>query len=270
MEFRRAARGGDRFALERVRGPVCRREPDRVNEATPGSRSTAGDGLSTPMRGAVRLFVGAVAIALLLSAGCASRQPEKGFHYTVRKGDSLYAIGQRYGVKHDTLRRVNGISDVTRLQIGTRVWIPGKSSASASPPSEQAHARAQARRDAKLRFGWPLKGRLTSPFGSRNGRPHEGIDLAAPRGTVIRAAEAGKVIHSGRLGAYGRVVILKHAGHYRTVYAHANRTTVGRGDFVEQGEQIATVGSTGRSTGPHLHFEVRRRETPRDPLLYLP
>ena len=78
------------------------------------------------------------------------------------------------------------------------------------------------------------------------------------------------MIHCGHLGAYGRVVILKHSGHYRSVYAHAQKTLVEKGDFVERGQKIAKVGSTGRSTGPHLHFEIRHRETPRDPLLYLP
>ena len=111
-------------------------------------------------------------------------------------------------------------------------------------------ATKQARREARLRFEWPLRGRLTSRFGVRSGRRHEGIDLAAPRGSAVRAAEAGKVIFSGRLGAYGRCVIVKHAGHYRSVYAHATKTLVRKGQFVDRGQKIATVGSTGRATGP--------------------
>lgn len=223
------------------------------------------------VKSGLRLLLAGLVLASLFGSGCASDRGEEGFVYTVREGDSLYAIGRRVGVHHETLRRANRIEDPTRLQIGTRIWVPGKRG---SVQSERSHARSNARgeavREARLKFGWPLKGRLTSRFGMRNGRPHEGIDVAAPRGTPVRAAEAGKVIHSGRLGSYGRVVILKHAGHYRTVYAHAQRTVVTRGEFVEQGQKIATVGSTGRSTGYHLHFEVRRRETPRDPMLYLP
>jgi murein DD-endopeptidase MepM/ murein hydrolase activator NlpD len=110
---------------------------------------------------------------------------------------------------------------------------------------------------------------LTSSFGLRGGRPHEGVDLAARKGTSIYASEAGKVIHSGRLGDYGNVVIVKHAGHYRTVYAHASKTLVRKGQFVEKRQKIALVGRTGRATGSHLHFEIRRRESPRDPMLYL-
>jgi murein DD-endopeptidase MepM/ murein hydrolase activator NlpD len=118
---------------------------------------------------------------------------------------------------------------------------------------------------------WPLsRTKLTSRFGRRNGQPHEGIDLSAPKGTTIRAAESGKVIHSGRLGAYGLVVIVKHAGNYRSVYAHARKLFVRKGQFVEKAQKLAEVGMTGRTTGPHLHFEIRRKEVPKDPLLYLP
>ena len=94
--------------------------------------------------------------------------------------------------------------------------------------------------------------------------------MAAKRGTVIRAAESGKVIHSGRLGAYGKVVIVKHQGDYRSVYAHTSKTHVKKGQFVDRGQKIAEVGSSGRASGPHLHFEIRRKETPEDPMLYLP
>ena len=138
-----------------------------------------------------------------------------------------------------------------------------------------ADARRSARRDAlregKLKFSWPLQSpRLTSRFGQRKGRPHEGIDLGARSGTTIRAAESGKVIYSGWLGDYGKVVIVKHAGLYRSVYAHARALHVKKGEFVEKGRRIAEVGTTGRSTGAHLHFEIRKRDEPRNPLLYLP
>ena len=94
--------------------------------------------------------------------------------------------------------------------------------------------------------------------------------MTAKRGTRIYASEAGKVIHAGRLGDYGRVVILKHRGDYRTVYAHARKTLVRRGDFVEKGDSIAEVGTTGNASGPHLHFEIRRKDVAKDPILYLP
>ena len=131
-------------------------------------------------------------------------------------------------------------------------------------------ARESARSPSAPSFAWPVQGRLSSRFGLRRGRPHDGIDVAASHGTPILAAEAGRVIYSGRLGSYGKVVIVKHAGPYRTVYAHASRLLVRKGEFVERGQKIAEVGSTGRSTGPHVHFEIRRAETPQNPLALLP
>ena len=86
----------------------------------------------------------------------------------------------------------------------------------------------------------------------------------------MRAAEAGKVIYSDRLGAYGNVVVVKHAGRYSSVYAHNRRNLVSQGSFVEKGQEIAVVGATGNATGPHLHFEIRNERRPDDPLLYLP
>ena len=121
------------------------------------------------------------------------------------------------------------------------------------------------------RLGWPVRGRLSSKFGWRNGRKHEGIDIPAKRGTPIYAAEAGRVIHSGDgLGDYGQVVILKHVGRYSTVYAHNRRNRVKKGEFVEKGDLIGEVGTSGNASGPHVHFEVRRDRTPVDPLFYLP
>lgn len=234
---------------------------------------------ATTRRG-IAVLIACVTAAALWLPGCASK-PSDGFYHRVKSGENLYRIGRRYGVHHDVLSRANKIHDETRLRVGTRLWIPRRGeNAKRTKLSAKAQAKAQAkarrhatweaRNDARLRFKWPLEGRLTSSFGMRGGRPHEGIDLAAPRGSTVRAAEAGKVIHAGRLGAYGRCVIVKHAGDYRSVYAHATKTLVRKGQLVDRGQKIATVGSTGRATGAHLHFEIRRRETARDPMLYLP
>ena len=89
--------------------------------------------------------------------------------------------------------------------------------------------------------------------------------------TPICAAEAGRVIHSGGgLGAYGKVVIVKHSGRYSTVYAHNRKNLVRKGDFVEKGQVIAEVGRTGNASGSHVHFEIRRDRRARDPMTYLP
>ncbi len=117
----------------------------------------------------------------------------------------------------------------------------------------------------------PVTGRVTSNFGVRtdplNGqqRSHHGIDIAAPRGTPIGAAAAGKVVFVGPRGGYGNTVIIEQTDGKQTLYAHADQLLVNVGETVQAGQPIATVGSTGRSTGPHLHFEVRENGQPIDP-----
>jgi murein DD-endopeptidase MepM/ murein hydrolase activator NlpD len=234
----------------------------------------------------------ACACGLLLSQpGCAGKRPGgPGVIHHVQSGENLYRLGLRYGVPAREIARANGIRDVTALSVGQRLFIPGarqrlgarsselarRSPGSSSPglsgdtDAAKEKARALARDQGGLKFLWPVRGRLSSSFGMRRGRPHEGVDIAAQKGTPIFAAESGRVIYSGRMSGYGKVVIVKHAGRYRSVYAHASRLLVRKGEFVERGQKVAEVGSTGRSTGPHLHFEIRRSETPQNPLAYLP
>ncbi|WP_129596303.1 M23 family metallopeptidase [Anaerophilus nitritogenes] len=119
------------------------------------------------------------------------------------------------------------------------------------------------------KLGTPTRGRLTSPFGYRWGRKHTGIDLAAPIGTPVSAADGGKVVFSGTKSGYGKCIILDHGGGTQTYYAHNSKLLVSVGQKVYKGQKIAEVGNTGRSTGPHLHFEVRKNGTPVNPLQYL-
>jgi murein DD-endopeptidase MepM/ murein hydrolase activator NlpD len=116
---------------------------------------------------------------------------------------------------------------------------------------------------------WPSAGTLTSSYGWRWGRIHEGIDIAAPTGTPIYASAAGTVIACGYHGGYGNLVMLDHGGNLATAYGHQSSIAVGCGQSVSQGQVIGYVGSTGHSTGPHLHFEVRINGGAVDPLGYL-
>jgi murein DD-endopeptidase MepM/ murein hydrolase activator NlpD len=116
---------------------------------------------------------------------------------------------------------------------------------------------------------WPVNGPVVSGFGMRWGRLHEGIDIAASTGTPIWAAAAGTVIHTGWLGGYGNLVVVDHGNGLATAYAHASAILVAVGQQVSQGETVSLVGSTGNSSGPHLHFEVRVNGIAVDPLLYL-
>jgi murein DD-endopeptidase MepM/ murein hydrolase activator NlpD len=211
--------------------------------------------------------------ALLALAACASR-PESTVH-VVAPGENLYRIALHYGVSVEDIAQANGIRDETQLEVGTRLTIPRpKRSALERPllPPERLRAVAQgdALEDGGLRFAWPLHGTVTSRFGWRRSRMHEGIDIAARSGTPVHAAEAGHVIYASRLGGYGNVVVVRHGKLYETVYAHNRRFRVKKGARVRKGDVIAEVGSTGNASAPHVHFEVRRKDDPRDPLLFLP
>jgi murein DD-endopeptidase MepM/ murein hydrolase activator NlpD len=118
-------------------------------------------------------------------------------------------------------------------------------------------------------LAWPVNAPITSPFGWRWGRMHEGIDLGAAYGTPIGAAAAGTVIYAGWLGGYGNLTVIDHGGGLATAYGHQSYIGVSVGQHVEQGQIIGNVGSTGHSTGPHLHFEVRVNGQAVDPLGYL-
>jgi murein DD-endopeptidase MepM/ murein hydrolase activator NlpD len=116
---------------------------------------------------------------------------------------------------------------------------------------------------------WPVNGAVVSGYGMRWGRLHEGIDIAASTGTPIWAAAAGTVIYAGWLGGYGNLVVVDHGNGLSTAYAHASAILVAVGQTVSQGETLSLIGSTGNSSGPHLHFEVRVNGVAVDPLLYL-
>lgn len=141
-------------------------------------------------------------------------------------------------------------------------------------PTQVAVGTAQGVEGAKGRFLWPLRGRITSPFGGRQifggENFHRGLDIAAPSGTPIAASAGGQVIWAGPKGTYGNLVKIDHGNGFTTYYAHCSELLVQEGDQVTQGQTIALVGSTGRSTGPHCHFELLWQDELLDPQLCLP
>ncbi|HLA50867.1 MAG TPA: M23 family metallopeptidase [Thermodesulfobacteriota bacterium] len=123
----------------------------------------------------------------------------------------------------------------------------------------------------KWRFVWPVKGEVLSLFGVRNGKKHDGIDIAAPTGSPVFAAADGEVIYSDDgVRGYGNMVMLKHKDGFVTIYAHNRENLVKDGEAVKRGTIIARLGNSGHSSGPHLHFEVIKDKKPRNPLFFLP
>lgn len=211
-----------------------------------------------------------LALAALLAACASHPRPTATRVHVVRAGETAWRISQSYGTTVAELARANRLRDPTALKVGQRLIVPDRDPRSVPAPAERWTRSDPRGRTGKNDFSWPLDGQLTSRYGFRGGAHHDGLDIAAPPGTRIHAAESGRVVHSGNgLSGYGNLIIVKHAGNYSSVYAH-NRTNLVRvGEFVDKGEVIGEVGRTGRTSAPHLHFEIRRDGKPLDPLEYL-
>jgi len=215
-------------------------------------------------------------------AGCAPRvaapPPKKtqGVYHVVKPGENLYRIGKAYDVSHEELARINGIKNADQIRAGQRIFIPGGSRqlpVEVITPAEPAPAVIRTPEGAALapdEFLWPVNGRVNSGFGPRGSSFHDGVDIGAPEGTPIHAVDRGEVIYSDQLRGYGNIVIVRHGGNLTSVYAHNQVNLVREGQTVERGEIVARVGSTGRVTGPHLHFEIRKNNAAQDPLRFLP
>lgn len=192
-----------------------------------------------------------------------------GFGYRIKDGDSVSALATRYGIEADAIQTANGIAADQALVPGTIVLLPG-----AKPPSGGSVRTAAASRSVSGRdsgnWAWPARGPITSGFGTRWGRFHEGIDVGVGTGTSVRASRSGRVTRAGWDGGYGKVVMISHGGGLSTVYAHLSEIDVSVGEQVDQGQVVGLSGNTGNSTGPHLHFEVRVNGTQKNPLSYLP
>ncbi|MDR0629022.1 MAG: M23 family metallopeptidase [Treponema sp.] len=202
--------------------------------------------------------------AKLLREGDILRIPNMdGIPYTVKKGDALSKISNAMGVPLEVILDANDIQSET-LTPGKVLFIPG------------AKMRSE---DLKVILGdsfiYPIRGRLTSPFGWRNDpisgvrRYHAALDLAAATGTPIKAAMEGRVSSVGVNSVYGKYIIISHANGYQTMYAHMSATSVSQGAMVSQGTKIGEVGSTGYSTGPHLHFAIYKNGRAVNPLDFL-
>lgn len=245
-----------------------------------------------------KIFLVFLSGVILFTAGCGATGKTKikrttiikkdGVFHTIKEGQTIYRIAVAYKTDPDVLLKVNGISDPTTIKAGQKIFIPGAKSElrvePAAPTAKKttegsASKKVWAKKSGKDKninipkdfFRWPVRGKIASRFGVRNGTPHDGLDIAEKKGSLIRAAASGTVIFSdwGPTG-YGNIVIIKHNDHLVSVYAHNHKNLVSKDTIVKQGDKIALLGETGRATGPHLHFEIRYDREPVDPLHYLP
>jgi len=211
-----------------------------------------------------------VLIELIACAGPA------GLRHRVERGESLYRIAKAYGVTPEELARVNGIRDTGRIEVGQVIVVPRARRALPVGVITPESARGDRPAPPELPRGpspfvWPVEaGVVTSPFGPRGDTHHDGIDIGSREGAPVRAARAGRVLYSDHLRGYGNLIIVAHDDGYATVYAHNRENRARPGAEVRQGDVIALVGQSGKTSGPNLHFEVRKDNIARNPLFYLP
>ena len=212
--------------------------------------------------------------ANLIKNGQIIRIPsKKGILHTVLKNETLEDIALRYQVDLLTIISANAIVDPDFIQANTDLFLPG-----AKLTNRQVREGLKRRLTGKSvnpRFILPVRGRISDGYGYRihpvlkRRRLHKGLDISAKSGTNVRASANGQVTFSGIMGGYGKLVIIQHVGGYETRYAHNSKLLVSKGARVRQGQKIAQVGSTGLSTGPHLHFEIRKGQMVLNPKKHL-
>jgi murein DD-endopeptidase MepM/ murein hydrolase activator NlpD len=204
--------------------------------------------------------------------------------HIVQPGDTIYGVARKYDVAISTLVRLNRIKPPYTIVAGQKLRLPVKVQTAARPPARrpgQAMSKAPARPRAVVpkpppregrNFLLPVRGVIVSKFGVQGkGLRNDGINIAAPLGTPVRAAEAGIVVYSGNaLLGFGNMVLIRHADGFMTAYAHNRALRVARGDVVRRGQVIAEVGRTGNVSTPQLHFEVRKGKTAVNPARYIP
>lgn len=205
-----------------------------------------------------------------------------GSYYQVKPGDTLAVISQKFNVSVEEIMYINGITDQRSLQIGQALFLPdpdpiGKKIAKLKEPHIKKPTLAKNAAEKKSRatnarlFDFPVPdGIIIREYSQAKNKPYDGIGIKAPRGTRVNASLDGRVLFVGDDGTkFGLIVIIEHIDSYMTVYTHLDKALVKIGQQVKRGESIGLVGQSGGVAIPHLHFQIRVSERPKNPRLYL-
>jgi len=212
----------------------------------------------------------------ILKVGTTLRVPNQdGIYLKVRAGQTVDKLAKEYGIFPEAIISANEMKPDGALKAGAEIFLPGAKVAAFITSSGGKTAIAGGKASSPRGLGWPVVGKISSKFGwrrdpVRGGRDfHTGLDIKAPYGRAIVASASGRVVYAGWMGGYGKTIVLSHQGRVTTLYGHCSKLLVKTGQTVQKGSKIAQIGSTGRSTGNHVHFEVRRSGTVVNPLTAL-
>ena len=217
--------------------------------------------------------------SLLFLSACVSTKfvplPPKvvtGVYHPVKKGETLWRICKTYDVALQEVAEINNIKDASQIEVSDKIFIPGATKVlriNVVKKETPGYDKSIVKQTGK--YDWPVKGKIVSHFGIKDGRKYDGIDILVPLGTPVKAADAGKVIFSNKLSGYGNLIIIQHGDKYTTIYAHNQANLVDEGKWIERGSIIAEAGNShDRSASSTLHFQVRRNNKSRNPLFFLP
>jgi murein DD-endopeptidase MepM/ murein hydrolase activator NlpD len=214
-------------------------------------------------------------ILLLLASGCAARpkisntlpalaiKPNvKGQYHIVKKGETLWSISKCYSASFEEIADINRIDNAKSIEVGQKIFIP----------DSLGNGTAYSQCSANNLFDWPYKGQVVLGFNEKKQDVNnQGIDIAAKQGSAVSAAASGNIIFTSQnFRGYGKTIIIRHNNDFETVYSNSSENLVKTGDFVRQGQVIAKAGSTGRASSCLVHFELRKKNKPQNPILYLP
>jgi lipoprotein NlpD len=287
-------------AASRPRGLEAPPSPSEVEARAPAKESAPAPRVATAASSPA---------SLPITLRAAHPEPELiSVRHKVAPGETVFRIARSYGVTVDDLKAANGIKDPRSLSVGQELLIPTVPPEDEAPePPEEPHVEpelgpapgkggaprvvvgrdelpprprpqekpspprkaSRAEPATKGMLDWPFRGVLYGRFGKKGREPHDGIDLAAPAGTPVQTAQEGTVLYAGEQKGYGLIVIVQHPNGIITLYAHNRDLRVKTGQTVRRSQVVATVGESGRTSGPHCHFEVRVEGKPVDPLDYL-
>jgi murein DD-endopeptidase MepM/ murein hydrolase activator NlpD len=203
-------------------------------------------------------------LALLRQKG-----PASGVYHVVERDESLWNIAKTYGVDLQALAEVNNLKPPFTLKPNDKVFVPTATETKKVETTSGVAVEEQTVEDFSGILGWPVKGRIISEFGVREGTQYNGIAIQADEGTPVRAAASGRVGYVGNLGTFGNSVLIDHPNRLVTVYGHLKEIRVENDAEVKRNDIIGTVGTSGRADGPSLYFEVTSRRKHRNPLFFL-